>query len=257
MFPFLEFCMKTEKSLLEPNKVHTKLPKHAENYISLREYFIQVFLQRFLPSTIKIGAGEVIDFASQKSSIQDIILYRSNYPVFKTSGVNDTYLLESVIATIEIISNNNPIQLSQAFRNSASVKNLKPTKHNISANNSQDYMELKLKTIPKTFIFSFFNSLDQDALIKLYQISKMETLSVVPDGIFIQSDLAIYAQYDPYTRRTAFRTQEPFIHFFQHLYTIIMAEVNPSMLLADINSTINFDFSSYFSELKSQSIKNK
>jgi hypothetical protein len=123
-------------------------------------------------------------------------------------------LLESVIATIEILPRNKSNELRQAFISCASVKNLKPTKHNIMANNSQDYMELKLRTVPKTFIFSFCNSVDQDELLKLYQTAKKGTSGVVPDGVFILSDPAIYAQYDTFTRKTTFMTKDPFIHFF-------------------------------------------
>lgn len=159
------------------------------------------------------------------------------------------YLLESVIATIEILPRNKSIGLRQAFINCASVKNLKPTKHNILVNNSQDYMELKLRSVPKTFIFSFCNSVDQDEFVKLYQTAKRETLGVVPDGVFILSDPAIYVQYDTFTRKTTFMTKDPFIHFFQHLFTMFMTEVSPSMLLPDISAAIRYDFSNYFSDL--------
>ncbi len=255
MFPFLEFCRNTEKSFTDLFKVHPKLPSHSENRIALRLYFIMNFLQKFIPSTIDIGAGNIIDFTGRKSATQDIILYRSNYPVFRTSDNNESYLLEGVIATIQISPNDDLTQLRRCFINSVSVKNLKPTKHNILANNSQDYMEMKLRTIPKTFIFSFTHTANQDALVNLYQTAKKVTSGVVPDGIFIQGEPAIYAQYDAYTRKTTFLTQDPFIHFFQHLYIMIMAEVNPAMLLPDISATINYDFSSYFSELSTKSIE--
>ncbi|PKO04124.1 MAG: hypothetical protein CVU41_18655 [Chloroflexi bacterium HGW-Chloroflexi-3] len=257
MFAFLDFCRKTEKSLSEFFKVLPKLPNDPTNHNSLRLYFIMNFLQKFIPTTIDIGAGEIIDFTGRKSSMQDIILYRSNYPVFTTSDIHDTYLLEGVIATIEILPHGDLLQLRQRFINSASVKNLKPSKHNISANNSQDYMELKLRTMPKTFIFSPFNLVNQDAFVKSYQIAKKGTSGVVPDGIFIQGDPGNYAQYDPYTRKTAFLTEDPFIHFFEHLYTIIMAEVKPTMLLPEISAAMNYDFSSYFSDFMRQSIQNQ
>lgn len=257
MFPFLDFCKNTEKSLSEFFKAYSKFPNDPTNQIALRLFFIINFLRKFVPTTIDIGAGEIIDFTGRKSSTQDIILYRSNYPVFRTSDNHESYLLEGVIATIEILPNGDLLQLRRRFINCASVKNLKPSKHKISANNSQDYMELKLRTIPKTFIFSPFNLGNQDAFEKSYQIAKKGTLGVVPDGIFIWGDPAIYAPYDPYTRKTTFLTKDPFIHFFEHLYTIIMAEVKPSMLLPEISAAINYDFSSYFSDFMKQSIEYK
>jgi hypothetical protein len=255
MFPFLDFCKNTEKSLSEFFKAYSNLPNDHGNQIALRLLFIMNFLEKFIPSTIDIGAGEIIDFTGRKSATQNIILYRSNYPVFRKSDNQESYLLEGVIATIQILPNDDLLQLRPHFINSASVKNLKPSKHNISANNSHDYMELKLRTIPKTFIFSPFNLGDQDAFVKSYQMAKKGTSGVVPDGVFVHNDPAIYAQYDPYTRKTAFLTKDPFIHFFEHLYTIIMAEVKPSMLQPDISAAINYDFSSYFSDLDQQLIE--
>jgi hypothetical protein len=255
MFPFLDFCQNTQKSLSEVFKAYSKLPDDPTNHISLRLFFIMNFLQRFLPSNIDIAAGEIVDFTGRKSSKQDIVLYRSNYPVFRSPDYQNTYLLESVIATIEILPRNKSIELRQSFINCASVKNLKPTKHNILANNSQDYMELKLRTVPKFFIFSFCNLVDQDELLKLYQTAKKGTSGVVPDGFFILSDPAIYVQYDTFTRNTTFMTKDPFMHFFQHLFTIFMAEVSPSMLLLDISAAVRYDFSNYFSDLDKQLIK--
>lgn len=254
MFPFLDFCKNTQKSLSEFFTVCSKFPNDPTNHISLRLFFIMNFLQKFIPTTVIVGTGEIIDFTGRKSASQDIILYRSNYPIFKISDNHESYLLEGVIATIKILPNADLDQLRRCFINSASVKNLKPSKHNISANNSQDYMEIKLRTIPSTFIFSPFDLGNQDAFEKTYQIAKKGTSGVVPDGIFIQSDPAIYARYDRYTRKTVFPTKDPFIHFFEHLYTLVMAEVKPSMLLPEISATINYDFSSYFSDLMKQSI---
>jgi hypothetical protein len=257
MFPFLEFCRNTQKSLSEFSKAYSNLPDDPTNHFSLRLFFIMDFLQRFLPSNIDIAAGEIVDFTGRKSSKQDIVLYRSNYPVFRSSDYQNTYLLESVIATIEILPRNKSIELRQAFINCASVKNLKPTKHNILANNSQDYMELKLRTVPKTFIFSFCNSVDQDEFVKLYQKANKGTSEVVPDGVFILSNPAIYAQYDTFTRKTTFMTKDPFIQFFQQLFSIFMADVSPFMRLPDISAAIRYDFSKYFSDLDKQLIENK
>ncbi len=255
MFPFLDFCKNTQKSLSEFSKAYSKLPDDPKNHISLRLFFIMDFLQRFLPSNIDIAAGEIVDFTGRKSSKQDIVLYRSNYPVFRSSDYQNTYLLESVIATIEILPRNKTIELRQPFINCASVKNLKPTKHNIMANNSQDYMELKLRTVPKTFVFSFSNSVDQDEFVKLYQTANKGTSGVVPDGVLILSNPAIYAQYDMFTRKTTFMTKDPFVQFFQHLFTIFMAEISPSMLLPDISAAIRYDFSNYFSDFDKQLIE--
>ncbi|MBW6473933.1 MAG: hypothetical protein K0B14_12445 [Anaerolineaceae bacterium] len=91
--------------------------------------------------------------------------------------------------------------------------------------------------------------------MKLYQTAKRGTSGVAPDGVLILSDPAIYAQYDTFTRKTTFITKDPFINFFQHLFTIFTAEVSPSMLLPDISAAIRYDFSNYFSDLDQQLIE--
>ena len=256
MFPFLDFCTDTKKSFEKINNLHPKCIKDFEDHINLKNYFILNFLMMFLPTTIEIDTGKVIDFSGRTSSIQDIILFRSNYPIFRSSVINCTYLLESVVATIEILPKNNSFDFRQSFINSASVKKLKPAKHRILANNSQDYMELKLRTMPKTFIYSFSNSIDQNEFVKLYQTAQKGTMGVVPDGVYFQTDPAIYAQYDSVTQQTTFVTKNPFIHFFQDIFNIVMAEVNPSMHVPGLNAAIHYDFSSYFSDLDKQLIEN-
>jgi hypothetical protein len=47
MFPFLEFCQSTQKSLSEFFKAYSKLPDDSANQISLRLFFIMNFLQGF------------------------------------------------------------------------------------------------------------------------------------------------------------------------------------------------------------------
>jgi len=47
MFPFLEFCRNTQKSLSEFFKAYSKLPDDPANQISLRLFFIMNFLQGF------------------------------------------------------------------------------------------------------------------------------------------------------------------------------------------------------------------
>lgn len=256
MFPFLDFCTDTKKSFEKINNLHPKCIKDFEDHINLKNYFILNFLMMFLPTTIDIDTGKVVDFSGRTSSIQDIILFRSNYPIFRSSVINCTYLLESVVATIEILPKNNSFDFRQSFINSASVKKLKPAKHRILANNSQDYMELKLRTMPKTYIYSFSNSIDQTEFVKLYQTAQKGTMGVVPDGVYFQTDPAIYAQYNSVTQQTTFVTKNPFIHFFQDIFNIVMAEVNPSMHVPAINASIHYDFSSYFSDLDKQLIEN-
>lgn len=72
-----------------------------------REIFIKEFLERHLPSNVEIGTGEIIDANStpgQGRNQFDIIIYNKNYPKLHFGGSIFGYLIESVIATVEVKS---------------------------------------------------------------------------------------------------------------------------------------------------------
>jgi hypothetical protein len=161
-----DFCNETEALLLGSFK--NQQTNNPESSQTLKNHFINLFLKRFLPSTIQIGSGFIVDHFGTKSTYQNLILYRTDFPIFPTTTESKIFLMESVIATIEILHPSTTLkgkaftqlecfaQITQSFKNSASVKNLKTGRHRILANNSLDYMELSLRIKPKTFLF-FFN----------------------------------------------------------------------------------------------------
>lgn len=72
-----------------------------------REAFIREFLQGHLSSNVDIGTGEIIDSTSQPRAHRnqyDIVLYKRNYPKLNFGAGITGFLVESVIATIEVKS---------------------------------------------------------------------------------------------------------------------------------------------------------
>jgi len=134
-----DFCNDTEALLL--SSFTNQQSNNHNSTQSLRNHFINLFLKRFLPSTIHIGSGIIVDHFGSKSTHQNLILYRSDFPIFPSTTESKTFLMESVLATIDILEPSSKLDLTQSFTNSASVKNLKTGKHRILANNSLDYME--------------------------------------------------------------------------------------------------------------------
>src|SRR5690348_17033710 len=61
-----------------------------------REYFVNNILSDFLPKSVVIGNGEIID-GEKTSGQQDIIIYRSDFPIIKGFGSTHTYLIDGVI----------------------------------------------------------------------------------------------------------------------------------------------------------------
>lgn len=155
---FANFCNETEALLIGSFK--NQQTNNPESSQTLKNHFINLFLKRFLPSTIQIGSGFIVDHFGTKSTYQNLILYRTDFPIFPTTTESKIFLMESVIATIEILPPHTTCKgktfmslgcfthLDQSFRNSASVKNLKTARHQIFADNSKDYMELTLRLKP-------------------------------------------------------------------------------------------------------------
>ena len=72
-----------------------------------REAFIKKFLIDHLPSNVDIGTGEIIDAVSlpnQSCNQFDIVIYKRNYPKLDFGDGISGFLIESVIATIEVKS---------------------------------------------------------------------------------------------------------------------------------------------------------
>lgn len=107
-------------------KVGKSVSDHSTILGDARESFIRDILEKFLPSSIVIGSGQVIDQCGGKSKQIDIIIYRREFPVLKTFGSADVYLIEGVIATIEVKSFLDKDNLKTSLDNAKSVKELKP-----------------------------------------------------------------------------------------------------------------------------------
>ncbi|MDP9535215.1 hypothetical protein Q7L38_21815 [Pseudomonas protegens] len=107
--------------------VSSTIASHSGVLGDARESFIRDVLKRFLPSNISIGAGQIIDAQGGISKQIDLIIYRNDFPTLRTFGSADVYLIEGVIATVEVKSQLNEKSLFEALENGKSVRNLKPS----------------------------------------------------------------------------------------------------------------------------------
>lgn len=99
-----------------------------------REAFIKQFLQDHLPETVSIGTGEIIDAKSQPNQPRnqyDIVIYKKNYPKLDFGGGISGFLIESVIATIEVKSLLTEEELRIACNSAKNAKSLE--KHTTSS----------------------------------------------------------------------------------------------------------------------------
>lgn len=122
-------------------EVSGSISSHGDIIGDAREVFLRDILSRFVPKNTYIGTGQIVDINGGKSKQIDIILYRSDFPVFQTLGQSEIFLLEGVVATIEVKSSLNPVTLNEALENCLSIKKL-------NANVVESSLNEYIKTIP-------------------------------------------------------------------------------------------------------------
>lgn len=94
-----------------------------------REIFIRNFLESHLPASMAIGTGEIIDARSKPNvprNQYDIVIYKKNYPKLDFGGNISGFLVESVVATVEIKSTLSEPDLYQAIKAARNAKQLVP-----------------------------------------------------------------------------------------------------------------------------------
>ena len=95
-----------EQSLVAISKIPAN-SGHSLHKGTPREAFIKEYLEGHLPSNVAIGTGEIIDASSipgQQRNQYDIVIYKRSYPKLDFGGGISGFLIESVIATIEVKS---------------------------------------------------------------------------------------------------------------------------------------------------------
>lgn len=125
----------------------SKIPANAGHSLhkgTPREAFIKEFLESHLPSSVAIGTGEIIDSKSkpgQQRNQFDIVLYKKNYPRLDFGGGINGFLVESVVATIEVKSTLDRDGLKQAIGAAKTAKALEP---NVTRSFSSGYIPPKV-----------------------------------------------------------------------------------------------------------------
>ncbi len=94
-----------------------------------REAFIKEFLISHLPENVAIGTGEIIDATSAPNAPRnqfDIVIYKKSFPKLDFGGGTSGFLVESVVATVEVKSTLTRDDLLTAIRAARNAKVLVP-----------------------------------------------------------------------------------------------------------------------------------
>jgi len=96
---------------------------------TIREAVIRDILHRFLPRSVEIGSGQIVDRQGELSKQIDIVIAENTTPAFRFDGGMSAFLHETVLATIEVKSMLYRDKLHDALDNSKSVKKLVHSLH--------------------------------------------------------------------------------------------------------------------------------
>lgn len=125
--------LKTHMDAVENSLIHiSQIPAssgHPLHKGTPREAFIKEFLEGHLSANVAIGTGELIDANSVPGAPRnqfDIVIYKRNYPRLDFGGGINGFLIESVIATIEVKSVLDQGAIDQAVKAAHAAKSLTP-----------------------------------------------------------------------------------------------------------------------------------
>lgn len=115
----------TAKIATQAFELSSTISDHGTIIGDARESFIRNVLCQLLPETVHVGTGQVVDHLGTASKQIDVVLYRKDFPILRTLGQSNVYLVEGVLATIEVKSKLTKAKLWDALQNGKSVRNLR------------------------------------------------------------------------------------------------------------------------------------
>lgn len=125
--------LKTHMDAVESSLIQiSQIPANAGHTLhrgTPREAFIKEFLEGHLSTNVAIGTGEIIDASSKPRAPRnqfDIVIYKTNYPKLDFGGGINGFLIESVVATIEVKSVLDQAAIDQSVRAAHAAKSLTP-----------------------------------------------------------------------------------------------------------------------------------
>lgn len=122
--PIEVWAKSAQKRLAYGYEQTADLLMHNASLGAVREIVVKEVLQTILPASIEIGTGQIIDGRGSLSNQIDLVVTRNNVPAFRFTGGQQTYFLETVLASIEVKSMLNSQGLKQALDNCNSVRKL-------------------------------------------------------------------------------------------------------------------------------------
>lgn len=131
-----------------------------------REFFIRTALDRSLPLNITTVRGVIVDFRGEESNPQDVILYRTDFPIMASFVGSRRFLAEGVVACIEVKSELSQREFKRALNTLRTIHGVKKfgieIPPNLSEQEKKKYKRIveeagytKNQMSPRPYIFAY------------------------------------------------------------------------------------------------------
>lgn len=192
------------EALAAESRLAGSIINHMSERGGAREALIRDVLARIIPGAYEIGQGQVTDSDGRTSKQIDVVIARKDSPCLRFSSGHSVYLVESVLATIEVKSELNSGTLSEALENCASVGELQPrverssyeafvqergaSRNDSGALSHPSKLELERLTVaarPATYVFGFtgYSEKLDDFVEVIYGWAKAREKAKLPLGM--------------------------------------------------------------------------
>lgn len=255
MFNFLDYSDAIERVMSEWYSYSHEVLQQSTDLGFSREHFVKEILSSFLPKSVIVGSGEIVDGQGRRSGQQDVIIYRADFPVITSLTPVSTYLAEGVIATIEVksdLSTGDP-NLYSAFKSVQKVLSLEKAAEIISGTGAELQKLQELNSI-KTYIVGYAGWKTTESLLDHYvkagnQIgwNFVPHLIYQPSACIVRNDGFLNPGSGDETSGLLLQKEHPFAVFLHHLLKAIMINTNGMKVQAKgINAVMSYYLDPYF-----------
>lgn len=220
------------------------------------EETFRTFLREYLPSSLEVSSGILIDAAGNVSRQLDVIVFdAAKTPVLYRSGEDRAVPIECAYAVIEVKSKLNAQELERAFWNMRSVRSLKKTAYYKETGavilHSVTLYGQEWEIWPTNFFVFAFNSTDPGKLMdrleamhqqhSLPEWERIDCVCVLDKGVMLNQDgSGMYnALPTPGSKLVFSHTNRPLLFF----YTLVSQYFNQTTMP-------NFNFLPYTATLR-------
>jgi hypothetical protein len=143
------------------------------------------FLTKFLARDLRVGQGEVIDTAGNRSGQTDVVVADADHPFLFTADVPGLFLIEGISAAGEIKTVLSSAALEKALESAARFKELRPRQLAGSLITAEDSDIERFYDGRPFFLVAFESQMTTDTVVRKVKDFEAQHSGPTFDGIFL------------------------------------------------------------------------